>query len=174
MNTYYILYEYDIDSARGGDMGIVQKQMEEVATNQILVIKNEFNVDNFSQNFVQQLNEITPCYLKEIVHLNLVWYVGAWLNDLFSLYPDEDATDIELVDYILERQPNLMNSRGVLEHVIAISHHREYPFPVDQEIVNSMSGADEDEEMQDKGIPQRRRGITNPTNKSKGRKRRYR
>ena len=153
-------------------MGIVQKQIEQVAASQLGSIQEEFNVESFSPNFIQQLNELTPCYLKEIVHMNLTWYVNAWLNDLFAVYPDEDATDIELIDYILEKQPTLINSRGVIEHVIAVAHHREYPFPVDRDIIDSMSETDDDDEEQTGSPVQKRKGITNPGKKAKGRKKR--
>jgi len=153
-------------------MSIVQKQIEQVAANQLVAIQDEFNVEGFSASFIQQLNELTPCYLKEIVHLNLIWYVNAWVNDLFAAYPDQDASDIELIDYILERQPTLRNSRGVIEHVIAVSHNREYPFPVDSDILNSMSDTDDDGEVRIPQDARSRKGITNPGKKAKGRKKR--
>jgi hypothetical protein len=151
-------------------MSIVQEQLEQVAANQLVAIQDEFNVEVFSVSFIQQLNELTPCYLKEIVHLNLTWYVNAWVNDLFAAYPDQDASDIELIDYILERQPTLRNSKGVIEHVIAVSHRREYPFPVDRDIVDSMSDTDTDAEERIQQGAKGRKGITNPGKKAKGRK----
>jgi len=154
-------------------MRTVQKQIEEIAANQVIAIQEEFNVENFSPNFILQLNELTPCFIKEIVHQSLLWYVGAWQNDLFAAYPDEDASDIELVDLILEKQPALHNSRGVIEHVIAAAHFREYPFPVDQDIMDSLSEPEGGVEKQMKDSPPRRSGITNPGTRSKGRKRRY-
>lgn len=123
-------------------MAIAQEQLNAQAIRQIGLLRKDFGADSLSTMLIQDLFELVPCRLQVTVQDALWWYVGPDLDEIYMQFPESEPNDLELVNFILERQPELQNVKGVLEHVIGLAHKREYPYPIDADLVKSMLGED--------------------------------
>jgi len=123
-------------------MAIISEQVSEKALSRFELLQKEFGVNCLSATSIQQLVELAPSYLDIIVYDAIFWYVNPNTDVLETQIPERRPDYLELIDFILSRQPELQNIRGVLEHVIGLAHKREYPYPVDAELVKSMFGED--------------------------------